>query len=72
MVIKAKLRYNKRKGGGYKWQDQKRYTINLTDEELKEVKSVIHKKNISQMIRSRRQIFIGLDEACLLYTSRCV
>ena len=41
----------------------KKYTINLTDEELKELKSVIHKKNTSKMIRSRCQILIDLDEA---------
>ncbi|WP_455615309.1 helix-turn-helix domain-containing protein [Eisenbergiella sp.] len=41
----------------------KKYTIKLTDEELKELKSVIHKKNTSKMIRSRCQILIDLDEA---------
>lgn len=41
----------------------KKYTINLTGEELKQLKSVIHKKNTSKMIRSRCQILIDLDEA---------
>lgn len=41
----------------------KKYTINLTNEEFKELKSVIHKKNISKMIRRRCQILIDLDEA---------
>lgn len=39
------------------------YKINLTDEELKFLKSVIRKKETSKMIRSRCQIIIDLDEA---------
>ena len=39
------------------------YKINLTDEELKTLKSVIRKKETSKMIRSRCQIIIDLDEA---------
>ena len=37
--------------------------INLTDEELNFLKSVIRKKETSKMIRSRCQIIIDLDEA---------
>ena len=39
------------------------YKINLTDEELKTLKSVIRKKETSKTIRSRCQILIDLDEA---------
>ena len=39
------------------------YKINLTDEELNFLKSVIRKKETSKMIRSRCQIIIDLDEA---------
>ena len=41
----------------------KTYKINLTDEELSFLKSVIRKKETSKMIRSRCQIIIDLDEA---------
>lgn len=41
----------------------KKYNINLTDEELKELKSVIRKKETSKTIRSRCQIILDLDEA---------
>ena len=37
--------------------------INLTEEELKILKSVIRKKETSKTIRSRCQIIIDLDEA---------
>lgn len=40
----------------------KMYKINLTDEELHMLKSVIRKKETSKMIRSRCQIIIDLDE----------
>ena len=42
---------------------QKTYKINLTDEELKTLKSVIRKKETSKTIRNRCQIIIDLDEA---------
>ena len=41
----------------------KKYKINLTDEELKSLKSIIRKKDTSKMIRSRCQILIDLDES---------
>ena len=41
----------------------KKYKIELTDTELKKLKSVIRKKDTSKMIRSRCQILIDLDEA---------
>lgn len=41
----------------------KKYNINLTEEELIELKSTIRKKNTSKMIRSKCQILIDLDEA---------
>lgn len=41
----------------------KKHNIELTDTELKKLKSVIRNKNTSKMIRSRCQILIDLDEA---------
>lgn len=41
----------------------KKYNINLTEEELKRLKSVIRKKETSKTIRSRCQIILDLDEA---------
>lgn len=41
----------------------KKYRISLTDEQLKELKSVIRKKQTSKTVRSRCQIIIDLDEA---------
>ena len=39
------------------------YNIRLTEEEIKELKSVIRKKETSKTIRSRCQIILDLDEA---------
>lgn len=41
----------------------KKYIISLTDEQLKELKSAIRKKQTSKTVRSRCQIIIDLDEA---------
>ena len=41
----------------------RKYKINLTDNELKQLKSIIRKKDTSKMIRSRCQILIDLDES---------
>lgn len=41
----------------------KKYTISLTEDELKKLKAVIHRKNTSKTIRCRCQILIDLDEA---------
>lgn len=41
----------------------KKYIINLTDEEFKELKSVIRRKTTSKTIRCRCQIILDLDEA---------
>ena len=41
----------------------KKYNINLTEEEVKRLKSVIRKKETSKTIRSRCQIILDLDEA---------
>lgn len=41
----------------------KKYHINLTDEELKSIKSVLRKKQTSKTVRSRCQILLDLDEA---------
>ena len=41
----------------------KKYVINLTEDEFKELKSTIRKKKISRTIRSRCQIILDLDEA---------
>lgn len=41
----------------------KTYHIILTDDELKQLKSVIRKKNTSRTVRCRCQIVIDLDEA---------
>ena len=41
----------------------KKYSIQLTENELKKLKSVIRKKETSKTIRSRCQIILDLDEA---------
>ena len=41
----------------------KKYSIHLTENELKKLKSVIRKKETSKTIRSRCQIILDLDEA---------
>lgn len=41
----------------------KKYNIALTDDELKELKSVMRKKQTSKTVRNRCQIIIDLDEA---------
>ncbi len=41
----------------------KKYSIFLTDEQLGELKSIIHKKQIPKTVRNRCQIIIDLDEA---------
>lgn len=41
----------------------KKYKIKLTDDELKELKSVIRKNKTSKTIRCRCQIIINLDES---------
>ena len=41
----------------------KKYSIHLTEKELKKLKSVIRKKETSKTIRSRCQIILDLDEA---------
>ena len=40
----------------------KKYNIHLTEEEFKNLKSIIRKKEISKTIRSRCQIILDLDE----------
>ena len=39
------------------------YTISLTDDELKTLKSVMRKKQTPKTVRNRCQIIIDLDEA---------
>lgn len=41
----------------------KKYTINLSDEDLKKLKSIIKNKNTSRTVRCRCQVLIDLDEA---------
>ena len=41
----------------------KKYKISLTDDELKMLKSVMHKKKTSKTVRNRCQIILDLDEA---------
>ena len=41
----------------------RKYTIELIDDELKSLKSIIRKRKTSKTIRCRRQIIIELDEA---------
>jgi len=41
----------------------KKYVINLTEDEFKELKSTIRKKKTSKTIRCRCQIILDLDEA---------
>ena len=42
---------------------KKKYNISLTDDELKELKSVMRKKQTTKTVRNRCQIIIDLDEA---------
>ena len=50
----------------------KKYKIKLTDDELKELKSVIRKNKTSKTIRCRCQIIIDLDESHgKVLTHRC-
>lgn len=48
---------------GYLIARPKKYKIKLTDDELKELKSVIRKNKTSKTIRCRCQIIIDLDES---------
>lgn len=41
----------------------KKYVINLTEDEIKKLKSTIRKKNVSKTIRRRCQIILDSDEA---------
>ena len=41
----------------------KKYTVSLTDDELKKLKAIIRKKSTSKTLRCRCQILIDLDEA---------
>ena len=41
----------------------KKYNISLTDYELKELKSVMRKKQTSKTVRNRCQIILDLDDA---------
>ena len=41
----------------------KKYNISLTDDELKELKSVMRKKQTTKTVRNRCQIIFDLDEA---------
>ena len=41
----------------------KKYHINLTDEEFKQLKSVLHKSSTSRTVRCRCQILLDMDEA---------
>ena len=41
----------------------RKYIINLTEDEFKELKSIIRKKKTSKTIRRRCQILLDLDEA---------
>ena len=41
----------------------KKYNISLTDDELKELKSVMRKKQTSKTVRNRCQIIVDLDDA---------
>lgn len=41
----------------------KKYHINLTDEEFKQLKSVLHKSSTSRTVRCRCQILLDMDES---------
>lgn len=43
--------------------ETKKYTVSLTDDELKEFKAITRRKETSKMLRCRCQILIDLDEA---------
>lgn len=42
---------------------KKKYNISLTDEQVKQLKSIIHKKETSRTIKCRCQILLDLDNA---------
>ena len=46
----------------------KKYNISLTDDELKELKSVMRKKQTTKTVRNRCQIIIDLILSILVYT----
>ena len=54
--------YNQKNGGDIMGR-QKIYHISLTDDELKELKTVMRKKQTPKTVRNRCQIIIDLDEA---------
>ena len=41
----------------------KKYTISLTDDEFKRLRSVMNKKQTTKTVKNRRQIIIDLDDA---------
>ena len=41
----------------------RKYNISLTDDEVKKLKSIMHKKQTSKTVRNRCQIILDLDEA---------
>ena len=48
----------------------KKYNISLTDDELKELKSVMRKKQTTKTVRNRCQIIIDLD--CIFRKNRAL
>ena len=41
----------------------RKYNISLTDDEVKKLKSIMHKKQTSKTVRNRCQIILDLDDA---------
>lgn len=41
----------------------RKYNISLTDDEVKKLKSIMHKKQTSKTVRNRCQILLDLDDA---------
>ena len=41
----------------------RKYNISLTDDEVKQLKSIMHKKQTSKTVRNRCQIILDLDDA---------
>lgn len=40
----------------------KKYTVNLSDEEVKQLEEIIHDKNVSRTLRKRCSVLLNLDE----------
>lgn len=60
MVYQTVSWYTKRNGGAR----SKKYNISLTDDELKELKSVMRKKQTAKTVRNRCQYYRDCMQSC--------